>query len=89
MRSINKQLASCFAGDNFFFHDIVVSIYYDIWFRMFIAYVYRPGVIIGDEVISKDMKIASFHFDNVDDAIEIGEHVLAKIAISNALFGWI
>lgn len=87
MRSLNRQHANTFSGDSFYFADLAVCIFYDIWDKYHIVMVWRPGVDHGQYLLD-DKKIACFTFDNLDDAAEICEYIQVKIALADALFGW-
>jgi hypothetical protein len=83
MRNVNKEYARTFSGDSLYFRDLSVCIFHDFWCKNYMVIVYRPGTCV-----SNDSKIASFSFDNLEDAVEICEYVLIKIALAEALFGW-
>ena len=87
---IDKAKAATLYGHNFYFDDIVLSVYRDVWGKCFVVQVWRPGKVdYTNESMESDRKIAGFSFENLDDAVEIAEHALTKIVLAEALFGWL
>lgn len=87
MLEVNKEYASQLNGQEFAFHDITVCIFYDLWYKKYWVHVKRPGNVT-EMYLEYDRKIACFSFDDLNDAIEVCEYVLCKIALAEALFGW-
>jgi hypothetical protein len=85
-RAISRQNVSSALGDTFVFSDLSLSIYQ--WRKLFFVYVRRPGKIIEDKIFP-DEKIANLSFNHIDDAIEMGEYIIVKIMIADALLSWI